>query len=131
MAKKKSDSGLALVLLYLLFFPFFIAYWLFRIIYDLATAPGKRRAEEAAKQARWEALHARFGQEVALRIWQRQLQQGDSREVVEAIYGYPVAVDEKVSKTKVKHTLKYQQIAVNRYAVKIELENNVVTGWEH
>ncbi len=46
------------------------------------------------------------------------------------ILGQPVAVDEKVLKTKTKRTFKYRPVGVNRYALRVYLDDDQVVGWE-
>ena len=44
--------------------------------------------------------------------------------------GKPVGIDEKVLKSKTKQTWKYQPTGVNRYALRIHLDNEIVVGWD-
>jgi len=92
----------------------------------------RRFAEQqaAAQHWRFEQLAARFGADAARGIMERRVWQGATREMVQEAFGAPAAVDERVLKAKTNHTLKYNQIATNRYAFKVFLENGVVVGWE-
>lgn len=46
------------------------------------------------------------------------------------LLGRPVGIDERVLETKTKEIWRYNQIAKNRFALRITLENEVVVGWE-
>ena len=56
--------------------------------------------------------------------------QGQTKgQLVDSI-GQPKNVSEQVLKTKKKETWKYQKTGNNRYALKIFIENGIVTGWD-
>jgi len=92
----------------------------------------KRQAElqAAALQARYQNLAARFGDQAARAIMERKVWQGATHEMVQEAFGPPLAIDEKVLKTKTRHVYKYNQLTANRYGFKVTLENGVVVGWE-
>lgn len=90
-----------------------------------------RREAEAKQRARWEHLAARFGPDAATGIMQGQFWQGMTAEMVMESLGRPQDVDEKVLKTKVKHTYKYRSLGANRYGLRIFLDDGVVVGWEN
>lgn len=83
-----------------------------------------------AQQARFEQLSQRFGPEAAAAILQGRYWQGCTIEMVVEALGQPVDVKERVFKTKTKTTYCYQQIAKNRFALKIHFENGIVVGWD-
>ncbi|MDP3008454.1 MAG: TerD family protein [Methylococcales bacterium] len=86
----------------------------------------QRKADE-----RRNALIAKHGSaEVADKIINKEFWQGQTKEQLKDSRGTPADVDQKVLKTKTKEIWKYTQIAANRYALKITLENNLVVGWE-
>jgi hypothetical protein len=93
---------------------------------------GRRKFEEArsADQRRWNELCARYGQENAERIWDRTLWVGCSDEMLVEMLGKPIDIDERVLKTKISKTFKYEQRGKNRFALRIFVENGAVTGWD-
>ena len=46
------------------------------------------------------------------------------------LIGQPVEIDEQVLKKHVRHAYKYYQTAANRYALRVDLKDGVVVGWE-
>ncbi|MFO0763037.1 MAG: HIRAN domain-containing protein [Byssovorax sp.] len=121
----------------------------------------KREAETRADHARRSsALSERFGPDIAQRILARELWQGQTREQLEAAFGEPASINERVMKTKVKHTLDFStegpcsacngegRLAayahiengrcftcrgtgrVARQRTRVTLENGVVVGWQ-
>jgi hypothetical protein len=46
-------------------------------------------------------------------------------------WGRPVAIDERVLKTKVVHTYKYAQISTRSFRQKVKVENGIVVGWSN
>ena len=83
------------------------------------------------KKKRREALLLKYGDaELVERILARRIWQGQTGEQLLDSLGRPVDIDERVLKTKTKHTWKYNQTAKNRFALRITLENGVVVGWD-
>jgi len=64
------------------------------------------------------------------RIIDGKIWQGQSREQLLDAIGEPEDVHQRVYKTKVKETWKYNEVARNRFGLKVVLENGVVVGWE-
>ena len=114
-----------------------------------------QRSKQRAKQAQRDALLAEFGDEgfvqlveqlgearcrgilakysdmaIAKQILTRTFWKGQTSEMLIDALGSPVTTDKKVLKTKTKETYKYRQTGKNRFALKIFLEDDVVTGWE-
>lgn len=85
---------------------------------------------ERARQERWVNLCANFGEEDAKKIVDGRLWVGCTVAAMIEIFGAPVAVDEKVLKTRVNRTYKYKQTAANRFALRIYVTNGLVTGWD-
>ena len=56
--------------------------------------------------------------------------QGQTAEQLRDALGEPEDIDEKVLKTKVKSVWKYNHLGGNRYGLRINLDNAVVTGWD-
>lgn len=63
-------------------------------------------------------------------IMKKQFWQGQTEEQLLDSLGRPLDIDQKVLKTKVKETWKYDSTGKNRYALKIIIENGQVTGWD-
>ncbi len=53
---------------------------------------------------------------------------GQTKEQLIDSLGEPLAVDQKVLKTKVKEVWKYEQTGKNRYGLRITLDDGVVVG---
>jgi hypothetical protein len=83
-----------------------------------------------SRQARIRRLHAKYGPEIANRIVNKQVWQGETAEQLLESLGRPVDVDERVLKTKTKHVWKYYQKGANRFGLRIMLEDGVVVGWD-
>ncbi|MEM7247433.1 MAG: hypothetical protein AAF533_19010 [Acidobacteriota bacterium] len=76
-------------------------------------------------------LTDKYGDVVAVeKILGRVLWVGETAEQVQDSFGRPVAVDQKVLKTKVKETWKYAPTGRGRFAVRITLDDGIVVGWD-
>ena len=62
---------------------------------------------------------------MAKSIWQGQTE----GQLIDSI-GKPLDIDQKVLKTKVKETWKYDRSGKNRYNLKVVFENGLVVGWD-
>ena len=82
------------------------------------------------QRSRKKRLIAKYGEEVAKRILEKEVWQGMTSEMVIDSIGKPKSVDESVLKTKKKEVWKYKSIGKGQYASRIILENDVVIGWE-
>lgn len=88
-------------------------------------------ASHARKAARRRSLMEKYGDaEIVNRIMNRMFWEGQSYEQLQDSLGAPADVDEKVMKSKVRHVCKYGRTGVNRFRLRITLENGVVVGWE-
>lgn len=87
-------------------------------------------ADAIAKAERFVGWSQAWGAEVAMKISQGQIWVGQSREQLVAALGEPDSVDEKVLKTKVKNTYKYQETAKGKFALRVTLDDDEVVGWE-
>ena len=96
----------------------------------LWSSAAKKRAAQCAIDERFADLSERFGAEAATDIIDGLYWQGGTSEMVVEALGEPEDVKEKVYKTKTKTTYFYQQIAKNRFALKIHFEDGVVVGWD-
>ena len=63
-------------------------------------------------------------------IINKELSQGMAGEVVLSMFGLPTDIDNKIFKDKRSVTLKYGQTGVNRFLLRVHLENDVVVGWD-
>jgi len=89
------------------------------------------QAKEQSNRERREALMEKYGDpELVEAIEKSMFWQGQTAEQLLESLGKPAAVDEKVMKTKTKRVWKYDQIASNRYALKITLDDGTVVGWD-
>lgn len=79
---------------------------------------------------RRDGLVARFGEEVTERILRQEVWIGATDEELRESIGAPDDVDERVMKRKTRHVYKYCETGKNRYALRVTLEEGVVTGWE-
>lgn len=63
-------------------------------------------------------------------IMSKKIRQGMSTEQLVDSWGRPADVDEKVYKTKVKYTFKYNRTGKNRFKDRVYVENDLVIGWQ-
>lgn len=99
--------------------------FLFLIIY----VPWK--SKKIAERDRKERIYQKYGHnEIAERIIKKTIWVGETSEQLEDSLGKPCDIDEYVLKTKKKEKWKYYQRGVNRYGLKIMVENGVVVGWD-
>jgi len=87
-------------------------------------------AEEAARQARANELLQRFGAENTRKILDGQLWVGATSDMVMAMLGPPPWKEERILKTKTKTIYKYFQTGLNRFALRVTLDDGVVVKWE-
>ena len=136
MTKKQSDGIFSLILLlggFWLIAGFFKAIGLVLplvligiaiVIYVLVKILGKR--------ARKSALLEKYGDEtIVAALMDRSLWQGQTAMQVADSIGRPVAIDNKVLKTKKKEIWKYHPQGGNRFNLRVTLENDIVVGWEN
>lgn len=91
-----------------------------------------RRAEQARALAaeRQRYLTACYGPENAGRLMRGMFWQGMTRDMLIASRGHPVDIDQVVMKTRFREVFKYHQIGVNRFRLRVTLDNGIVVGWE-
>lgn len=97
-----------------------------------------RQAERRRKEEELERLSAK--REMLLlkyrdpdlvdRLMRQTVWQGQTEEQIFDSLGPPLDIDQKVLKTKKKEIWKYNQTGVNRYGLKVTIENGVVIGWD-
>ena len=82
------------------------------------------------QRIRREALMQKYGDSVIVqRIMKQQFWQGQTVEQLIDSLGAPHAVDEKVMKSKIRKTFKYNRMGRNRFGLRVVLENDLVTEW--
>ncbi len=107
----------------------FLWIFLFPIMLPLYLVQKLLLKGEEAKQERYKALTEMYGEETATRIMQKVIQQGDSPEIVIAVFGKPLKVESRVFKDRQKDTYNYK-LHNGRYKFKVHFENNIVIGWD-
>jgi len=81
---------------------------------------------------RRQALLAKYRDEAIVeKILSRTLWEGETAEQLLDSLGTPVDVDHKASKTRRTEIWKYAPDGANRYRLRIQLDDDVVVGWEH
>lgn len=84
-----------------------------------------------SKKMRREALLAKYGDPgIVEKILAQSIWTGQTQEQLRDSIGDPVDIDQKVLKSKVKETWKYNPRGRNRFGLRITVENNVVVGWD-
>ncbi len=69
-------------------------------------------------------------QDVVEKIMNRMFWQGQTEEQLIDSLQKPLDIDEKVLKSKRREVWKYNRDGVNRYRLRITLENGIVVGWK-
>lgn len=69
-------------------------------------------------------------EEIVQKILRKEIWQGQTPEQLKDSLGSPVEVDDNVLKRKKKEVWKYGQIGVNRFKLRVTVENDVVVGWD-
>lgn len=75
-------------------------------------------------------LTDRFGAENAVRIMNRQFWQGATQEMIVESQGKPVDIEERVLKTKTRHTFKYAEKRKGQFGLRVMFEDGICVGWE-
>jgi hypothetical protein len=84
-----------------------------------------------AQKRRRERLMAKYGDpQIVEAIIRRQVWQGMTKEQLLDSWGAPVDTSNKVFKTKIRETYKYNQTGRNRFRSRVMLENEIVIGWQ-
>ncbi len=85
----------------------------------------------AQVKARRTKLFQKYGDNhIVERIMGRSYWQGQSAEQLRDSLGDPVDIDERVLKKNSRQTWKYQQTGVNRFSLRITVENGTAVGWD-
>jgi hypothetical protein len=84
------------------------------------------------RQARLAYLRGKFGDEqIVQAIMAGRLWEGQTAEQLRESLGRAAAVDDNLLKTRKREVWKYEPSGVNRYKLRITLDNDVVVGWDH
>ena len=135
LGRRRSSGGglvgsLLMLALILTFLPFWLGWKLLAWAFGAAASNEQRAAAEEAQRQHLAALCQRFGPHLGPRVAAGELWQGQHSDMVLAGLGQPASVDEKVLKSKTKHTLKYYPGPSGRFGLCIFIENGVVVGWK-
>lgn len=83
------------------------------------------------RKRRLAALVAKHGDPaIALKILKRMFWAGQTAEQLRDALGRPVEINQKVLKTKKREIWKYKKTGKNRFALRITLDNDLVTEWD-
>jgi hypothetical protein len=78
------------------------------------------------------ALRLKYGdEEVVQRILKHKYWIGQTAEQLRDSRGAAERIDDKMLKTRKREIWKYDQRGVNRYGLRITLDNDIVTAWEN
>ena len=69
-------------------------------------------------------------EEVVQRIFHHRFWQGQTSEQLIDSLGKPASIDKKVFKMNTRDTWKYDPRGVNRYGLRITLDDGIVIGWD-
>ena len=87
--------------------------------------------QSSEKKKRLEYLKQKYiDDEIVNNLFKGVIWQGETAEQLIDSIGNPVAVDNKLLKTKKKEVWKYDHQGANRYNLRITLENDIVVGWD-
>lgn len=76
-------------------------------------------------------LMEKYGDEALVeKLMKKTIWVGQTAEQLTDSIGKPVDVGQRVLKTKVKETWKYNPTGKNRYGMRITVEDGVVVGWD-
>jgi hypothetical protein len=88
-------------------------------------------ARALAKNSRYARLMAKYGDDKLVHaIVTQTIWQGMTTDQLRDSWGDPVAVEQKVMKTKVREVYKYKPLGKNRFRDKVTLEDGIITGWD-
>lgn len=139
MAKRTSKSDAALIVLVIIIsLPIFFVSklvvsvgWVIPIIVVVAIIGFAIWYQQDKKKKRLEYLRSKYhDEEIVQKIIGGFIWQGQSEAQLKDSMGDPVAIDRAVLKTKTKETWKYNQQGVNRFGLRVTVENGYVIGWD-
>jgi hypothetical protein len=86
----------------------------------------------AAKKRKLEYLTGKYRDEtIVAKIYHHRFWEGQTAEQLLDSLGKPHAMDDKLLKTRKREVWKYNRTGVNRYGLRITLDNDIVTTWDH
>ena len=88
------------------------------------------KEREERKRQRREYLYRKYGSAVGEKLYNRTVWTGETPGQLVDSLGEPSDIDQKVLKTKKKEVWKYFPTGVNRYGLRITIENGEVIGWD-
>lgn len=139
MAKRTSKADAALISLVIVVgLPIFLVSklvesvgWVMPIIVVVAIIGFAIWYQQDKKKKRLEYLRSKYhNEEIVQKIVGGFIWQGQSEEQLKDSMGDPVAIDRTALKTKTKETWKYHQQGVNRFGLRVKVENGYVVGWD-
>lgn len=87
--------------------------------------------QQNKKNKRLEYLRSKYhNEEIVQKIVGGLVWQGQSEAQLKDSIGDPIAVDRAALKTKTKETWKYHQQGVNRFGLRVTVENGYVVAWD-
>jgi hypothetical protein len=99
--------------------------------FQAARASAKEKARLAEIEGRRQQLLAKYGDDqIVARIMGREVRQGQSDEQLRDALGAPVDTDKKVMKKHRREVWKYHRTGVNRFGLRVTLEDGIVVGWD-
>jgi len=88
--------------------------------------------KSARKKKKIAYLIAKYGNaEIAANIYNHQFWHGQTSEQLLDSLGNPHGIDKKLLRTMKREVWKYNPRGVNRYGLRITLDNDAVSGWDH
>ena len=88
-------------------------------------------ARSLARNSRYARLMAKYGDDKLVQALLTQtIWQGMTTDQLRDSWGEPVAIEQRVMKTKVREVYKYKPLGKNRFRDKVTLEDGIITGWD-
>jgi hypothetical protein len=132
MAKRKNDIGAALTGLATLIGSLFVIAGKLATSLDIfGNKQRKQQLQLANLQSKLTYLRNKYTDEALVqRMMQGQIWPGQTSEQLNDTLGLPVTVDDIQLKTKKREVWKYGKTGINRYRLRITLDNDVVVSWD-
>jgi len=108
----------------------FVALRVFRKIRHQQQLAAAQKLFEEQRDAEWQRLVGKYGEEIAARVVAQKVWQGMTVEQLIESWGSPADIDREIVRTRTKETWKYVQTGKNRFANRVYLENGIVIGWK-
>lgn len=106
--------------------PFLIVILILAVAWKLLSL----QTAERRRRQRLQELTERFDEDIANRIMNKEVWQGQTEEMLIESKGSPVDVIETVSLRHKKQTFKYDEVGCGRFRTKVHLRDGIVVGWE-